>query len=101
MFSAHNTFLAVLVEQGVLGFSVFAVILTCAVHRTICISTDARKMCVLLLLCWAVGAFTLGWAMNRVTWFVLGLVVSFGGVEVSIADPEISEYAASVPVTAA
>ena len=32
----------------------------------------------LLLLCWAVGAFTLGWAMHRVTWFVLGFVFSSG-----------------------
>ena len=33
-------------------------------------------MCIFLLLCWAVGVFTLGWAMHRVTWFVLGFVFS-------------------------
>ncbi len=76
-FAAHNTFLAVLVEQGLLGFSVFAIILGCTIYSTMRLTGDERKMCVLLLLCWAVGAFTLGWAMNRITWFVLGIVVAY------------------------
>ena len=82
-FSAHNTFLAVLVEQGLIGFGVFSVILACAIHCSLRIAGTDRKMCVVLLLCWAVGTFTLGWAANRVTWFVLGLVISFGSARES------------------
>lgn len=78
-FNAHNTFLAVLVEQGFLGFSVFSMLLGCAIHSAIRAKGEERKMCVLLLVCWAVGVFSLGWAANRITWFVLGLVVSFEG----------------------
>lgn len=75
--TAHNTFLAILVEQGFLGFSVFSVILAGAIYGTTRVRGEERRMCFFLLLCWAVGAFTLGWAMHRVTWFVLGLVVTF------------------------
>lgn len=80
-FTAHNTFLAVLVEQGILGFVVFSVILGCTVRGVRHLSGDDRRLCILLLFCWAVGAFTLGWAMNRVTWFVLAIVVSFAAAE--------------------
>jgi hypothetical protein len=79
-FSAHNTFLAVLVEQGLIGFGVFLVILGCAIHCSLRMAGTDRKLCVVLLVCWAVGTFTLGWAANRVTWFVLGLVTALGSV---------------------
>ncbi len=77
-YTAHNTFLAVLVEQGLVGFSVFSLILGGAIYSITRLQGEERWMCVFLLLCWAVGAFTLGWAMHRVTWFVLGFVFSSG-----------------------
>jgi hypothetical protein len=51
---------------------------------------EELKMCVLLFLCWSIGAFTLGWATNRVTWFMLGLIVSFGSAreQQRLSDPE-------------
>jgi O-antigen ligase len=77
-YSAHNTFLAVLVEQGLVGFSVFSVILGGALYSAMRLKKDERWTCIFLLLCWTVGAFTLDWALNRVTWFVLAFVVSCG-----------------------
>lgn len=75
-YTAHNTFLAVLVEQGLVGFGIFSVILCGAIFGIGRLKEEDRWMCISLLLCWAVGAFTLGWAMHRVTWFVLGFVFS-------------------------
>lgn len=75
-FDAHNTFLAVLVEQGLVGFSMFSVLLGFVVYSVTRLRGDERMMCALLLLCWGVGVFTLGWAMNRATWFVLGFIVT-------------------------
>ena len=80
-YSSHNTFLAVLVEQGLAGFSVFSVILAGAIYSAARLKKEERWTCVFLLLCWAVGAFTLDWAMNRVTWFVLAFVVSCGNAD--------------------
>jgi O-antigen ligase len=76
LYNAHNTFLAVLVEQGLLGFSVFSVIIGFVILSVARLNGEERMMCVFLLLCWGVGVFTLGWAMNRVTWFVLGFIVA-------------------------
>jgi len=76
--TAHNTFLAILVEQGLLGFTVFSVILGGVAYSISLLKGDERRMCFFLLLCWAVGVFTLGWAASRVTWFVLGLIFSIG-----------------------
>ncbi len=75
-FDAHNTFLAILVEQGLLGFGVFSVMLALTIYSITRLKGEERMMCTILLLCWAVGVFTLGWAMNRVTWFVLGYIVA-------------------------
>ena len=76
--TAHNTFLAILVEQGLLGFTLFSAILGGVVYSISLLKGDERRMCFFLLLCWAVGVFTLGWAASRVTWFVLGLIFSIG-----------------------
>lgn len=79
-YTAHNTFLAVLVEQGLVGFFIFSVILCGAVFGIGRLKGEDRWMCISLLLCWAVGVFTLGWAMHRVTWFVLGFVFSSANI---------------------
>jgi O-antigen ligase len=80
-YNAHNTFLAVLVEQGVIGFSVFFVILACAVRGSVRALGEERWLSISLVVCWAIGVFTLGWATTRITWFVLALVVSFGSAD--------------------
>ena len=86
---AHNTFLLVLIEQGLAGFIAFAAILGCAIYSVSRLAGEERTLCVLLLLCWTVGALTLGWSMNRVTWFVLGLVVAVRGhAAISVPDGE-------------
>jgi O-antigen ligase len=75
-FNAHNTYLSVLVEQGLLGFSVFSVILGFVIFSVALLKGEERMTCVFLLLSWGVGVFTLGWATSRVTWFVLGFIVA-------------------------
>lgn len=96
--SGHNTYLIVLLEQGILGFSVFTFILGCTIYSTRRLTGNQRKGCLLLLLCWGVGTFSLGWAGNRITWFVLGLVFCFGSVQehLQLSESEISSCVTSL-----
>jgi hypothetical protein len=101
-YSAHNTYLAVLVEQGLLGFTLFCAILGGVIHSLRGLNGEERWMCFFMFLSWAFGASTLGWTMNRVTWFVLGFIVSFGYSDrrdTGVLDPEFAHGASRLAVS--
>lgn len=72
----HNMPLGVLVEQGVIGFVLFAALLTaCAVVIVRMPSAD-RKLWAVLMLCWMVGVMSLNWEYRKVTWLLFGLMAA-------------------------
>jgi O-antigen ligase len=74
--SPHNMPLGVLVEQGVIGFVVFAALLmACAVVIFRMPSPD-RKLWAVLMLCWIVGVMSLNWEYRKVTWLLFGLLAT-------------------------
>ncbi|HLF91276.1 MAG TPA: O-antigen ligase family protein [Anaerolineales bacterium] len=71
---AHNSYLSVLVEVGLVGFALFGIILTMAViqawrHRR----WDAAFWLTILLV-WAIGASSLTWEARKTTWLFLSLI---------------------------
>lgn len=74
---AHNTFLSVLVELGVIGFAIFVVMLALALYQAGRQPTkwDSRLWLTLLLL-WAIGVSTLTWEDRKPTWMFLSLVIA-------------------------
>lgn len=83
-FAAHNAFLAVLVEQGVIGLVLFASLFAAAIiphWRTPPLMTRFR---VVLLATLVVGVMPLNWDYVKTTWFVLALLASQGALVGSV-----------------
>ena len=77
--AAHNTFLSVLVEQGIVGFSVFCALLVVLALSVGPMPLLQRKFWVVCLAVWTVGVAGLTWEMRKPTWFLFGMLIAQSG----------------------
>lgn len=73
---AHNTFLSVLVEEGVVGFTVFAAMLIVMALSLTALPPLEQKLWGVCLAVWVIGVSSLTWEMRKPTWFFFGLLVA-------------------------
>ena len=73
-FVAHNTFLSVLVELGVIGVLLLLVMLASMFYCAIRMQYLERCLWITLLLAWVVGVSALTWDYRKPTWLLFGLV---------------------------
>jgi O-antigen ligase len=73
---AHNTFLSILVELGIVGEFVWITMLACIAYCILRMRYLERCLWFLVLLSWSVGVMALTWEYNKTTWIVLALMLT-------------------------
>jgi len=73
---AHNTFLSVLVEQGVIGLTLFCALLVVLALSLRALPPFQQKLWIVCLGVWVVGVSSLTWEMRKPTWFFFGLLMA-------------------------
>ena len=73
---AHNTFLSVLVEQGILGFTLFCALLVSLALSLKGMPPFPKRLWMVSLGVWVVGVSSLTWEMRKPTWFFFGLIMA-------------------------
>ncbi len=76
---AHNAFLTVLVETGLVGFALLILALCMLAARIVRLDSIDRRFWSVMLLTWFLGAMSLSWAHRKPTWLLFGLIAAAGG----------------------
>jgi O-antigen ligase len=71
---AHNAYLAILVEQGVVGIVSFVALLVACSWSVFRLRGPERKLWTVLALTWFVGVMALNWQYRKITWLLFGLL---------------------------
>ena len=71
---AHNSFLSVLFEGGVVGFGIYASLLLAMVLAVLRVPSLERNLWLVALLAWGVGVCSLTWEYRKPTWFLFGML---------------------------
>ena len=74
--SAHNTYISILTEQGIVGLTAFVVLLIALFVSTWKMPHRPKLLWFGVLICWCIGVITIDWNSNRITWIVFGLLLA-------------------------
>ena len=77
---AHNSYLSVLAELGLVGFSCFVTILLVVATAALKGVKQYSAVGVLSLLVWSLGAFTLTWEHVPQTWLLFGMIIAASNI---------------------
>jgi len=72
--ASHNVFLAVLVEQGIVGFVTFAALLLACAWRIGHAPAQQRRFWTSIAITWLIGALSLSWQSAKITWLLISLL---------------------------
>jgi hypothetical protein len=74
---AHNSFLSVLVEQGLVGFLLYLTMFVAVFRSTLRLPLLERRFALVLLATLGTAMFPLTWEHRKVVWFVLAALLGF------------------------
>lgn len=73
---AHNTFLSVLVEEGLVGLVILLLLLLTLTVPALQMPAPERTLWLVLLATWVVGVNSLTWEPRKSTWFFFALIAA-------------------------
>jgi O-antigen ligase len=73
--AAHNTYISILTELGVIGFIIFMTLLGVVVKRATVQEKQYAQLWITVLAIWAIGVLSLTWEYRKTTWLILSLVI--------------------------
>jgi len=73
---AHNSFLSVWVETGIIGLVLFLSILLIATRHVFTLPKLERRLWLMVLTCWLLGVSALTFEHHKPTWLVLALIMA-------------------------
>ncbi|HEX4169651.1 MAG TPA: O-antigen ligase family protein [Bryobacteraceae bacterium] len=71
---AHNTFLSILVEQGLIGFGLFLALFVYSIRSCLRMPRFERALWLSMLLTLTIGIFSLTWEYRKPIWLIFGLI---------------------------
>jgi O-antigen ligase len=74
--TAHNAYLGVLVDNGMVGFLLFVTCFLVALIPNLATASSMRGLSLALFLSLAIGIFALSWEREKVMWFILALLTT-------------------------
>jgi len=78
--AAHNTFLAVAVESGIIGLGIFLALILLTLRVVWDLPPPERRLWLILGTTWVVGVMNLSWQYRKPTWLLLALLVAHAAV---------------------
>ena len=76
--AAHNAFIGILIEAGIVGFGVFCTMLGAAFVLVAGMPPLERRLWLVLGAAWAIGVMSLSWEHRKPTWVMFGLLAAHG-----------------------
>ncbi|MDX1982529.1 MAG: O-antigen ligase family protein [Bryobacteraceae bacterium] len=83
--AAHNTLLEILVEHGGIGLVCFIAIVISVLRRALRFPARERRLCLTLMLMWAIATMVLSWENRELTWLLWGFCMVPIGAQTAAA----------------
>ena len=94
---AHNTFLSVLFEGGVVGFSIYIILLLAMIFAALQMPRPERNLWLVSLLTWGIGVCGLTWEYRKPTWFLFGMLTVWAAGSIRVRQQLISRFRVHLP----
>jgi O-antigen ligase len=80
---AHNSYLSVLIEHGIVGFVLYMMMFVAAFRSILKLPVLERRFALVLLATLVIAMLPLTWEDRRPAWFVLAALIGFSHVQIA------------------